>query len=322
MSFLMNKMLRVATGSAWGLVQGLTNVGEAAFCAEFNHDSTLLATGSSRTLNVIDTSDRSLVVDSLDIAVGIIDISFSPDGTMMALAGSSYPYLLVYDTSDWSKITTPAISGTSAAYAVDFSPNGDYLAFGHAVAYQNALFILDTSDWSILSNTATATEVCRDVCFNPAGTLLAFSAGFGPYYLKVIDTTDWSELAGIPNFSDFVTAVQFSPDGSKLVVTNSVSPYISVLETTGWTNIASISLIEEAIRDVDFSTDGSYLAVAHEETPYFSVIDTSDWSLVADTIELGYFGTSVDFSPNGLYLAVSEVVSPYVHVIKSEKRTV
>ena len=72
-------------------------------------------------------------------------VSFSPDGSLCAVAHVGSPNLTVYNTSNWSKV---AISSTppSISIGVSFSPDGSLCA----VAHNNSPFltVYNTSDWS------------------------------------------------------------------------------------------------------------------------------------------------------------------------------
>ena len=72
-------------------------------------------------------------------------VSFSPDGSLCAVAHNNSPYLTVYNTSNWSKV---AISSNppSNGYGVSFSPDGSLCAVAHAGS--PFLTVYNTSDWS------------------------------------------------------------------------------------------------------------------------------------------------------------------------------
>ena len=72
-------------------------------------------------------------------------VSFSPDGGLCAVAHASSPYLTVYNTSNWSKVTVP---GTlpSTCNGVSFSPDGGLCAVAHTSSPY--LTVYNTSNWS------------------------------------------------------------------------------------------------------------------------------------------------------------------------------
>ena len=72
-------------------------------------------------------------------------VSFSPDGSLCAVAHSGSPYLTVYNTSDWSKVAISSVL-PSTGYGVSFSPDGSLCA----VVHQGSPFltVYNTSDWS------------------------------------------------------------------------------------------------------------------------------------------------------------------------------
>ena len=89
-------------------------------------------------------------------------VSFSPDGSLCAVAHASSPYLTVYNTSNWSKV---AISSglPNTGNGVSFSPDGSLLA----VAHQSSPFITvyDTSTWAAVSWFLLAVSDAKAVSF-------------------------------------------------------------------------------------------------------------------------------------------------------------
>jgi Tol biopolymer transport system component len=66
--------------------------------------------------------------------------------------GATSPYLTVYDTSDWSKITlTGGNPAGSGQYACRFSPDGTKLAVGHSTT--PFLTVYNVADWSKITLT-------------------------------------------------------------------------------------------------------------------------------------------------------------------------
>ena len=72
-------------------------------------------------------------------------VSFSPDGSLCAVAHVSPPYLTVYNTSNWSKVAISS-TPTSTGYGVSFSPDGSLCAVAHSGSPY--LTVYSTSNWS------------------------------------------------------------------------------------------------------------------------------------------------------------------------------
>ena len=71
----------------------------------------------------VDLKDGNVVATSAAIGSNIVMGRFSPDGSKMAVAHWGSPYITIYNTSDWSKITDPTeLPSTSSGKGVVFSP--------------------------------------------------------------------------------------------------------------------------------------------------------------------------------------------------------
>lgn len=178
-------------------------------------------------------------------------VSFSPDGSAIAVAHSVVPYISAYPWSGGgfgTRFSNPATFPTGQGTDVTFSPDGSAVALTSATTP----FIF-AYPWS--------------------------GSGFG---------TKYTNPASLP--VDTGSGVAFSPDGSSLAMSLShvSSPFTGVTlypwSSSGFgAKYANPSTVTTGRgNDVAFSTTGFDIAVAHDTTPFISV-----WPRVSG----GGFGT-------------------------------
>jgi len=224
------------------------------------------------------------------------DCSFSPDGSLLAVAHSGDNYITVFDTETWDTVGSPSVAGRG--WGCSFSPDGTLLAVAHSSG--NYITVFDTSDWSTVGSPSVAGR-SRDCSFSPYGSLLAV-AHYEGNRITVFDTSDWSTV-GSPSVAGTGRGCSFSPDGSLLAVAHSYGNYITVFDTSNWSTVGSPSVAGTGY-GCSFSPDGSLLAVAHYDGNQITVFDTSDWSTVGSPSVAGT-GYGCPFSPDGSLLAVA-----------------
>jgi len=166
--------------------------------------------------------------------------AFNHDGSLLAIAHLTSPYVTIYDTSDWSKVADPAILPTGTGYGAAFNHDGSLLAIAHTTSPYVTIY--DTSDWSKVANPATLpTGTGYGAAFNHDGSLLAVGHSTSPY-VTIYDTSDWSKVAdpATPPIAAGYGAA-FNHDGSVLVIAHDGTPYATIYNTTYWSRITQFS---------------------------------------------------------------------------------
>lgn len=243
--------------------------------------------------------------------------AFSRDGSMLAVCTrSDADGVRIYDTSDWSIIFQFTAGG--ASWGASWSPNDEYLAL-HC-RFDPRLYILDTSDWSVVSGTPTFSVGTEGPFYSPDGSLLAnclASAG-SVVDLVVHNTADWSsafvDSGSVTNRR--ANEAAFSPDGAWLAVAYNQLPYLVVYDTSTW--VAETIPAQPAGRGfyIDFSPDGNYLALSNTNGEPF-VANVGTWDQVAPAGTFPTSGTfSLAFSPDGRYLALGLRAAPWIEFRK------
>jgi len=241
--------------------------------------------------------------------------AFSPDGSLLAITHSTSPYVTIYNTSDWSKVTDPGTLPTGTGCGAAFSPDGSLLAIAHTTS--PFVTIYNTSDWSKVTDPGTLPAGDgQGAAFSPDGSLLAIAHVSSPY-VTIYNTSDWSKMADPGTLPTSIAwDAVFSPDGSLLAIAHLTSPYVTIYNTSDWSKVTDPGTLPAGTGwGAAFSPDGSLLAIAHSMSPYVTIYNTSDWSKVANP---GTLPTSIAwdavFSPDGSLLAITHSMSPYVTI--------
>ena len=212
------------------------------------------------------SKQKQLAISSNPSSIGY-GVSFSPDGSLCAVAHANSPFLTVYNTSDWSKVAISSVL-PNTGYGVSFSPDGSLCAVAHASS--PFLTVYNTSDWSKVAISSGIPNNGNGVSFSPDGSLCAVAHYSSPN-LTVYNTSDWSKVAISSNPPSTGNGVSFSPDGSLCAVAHASSPNLTVYNTSDWSKVEhpfsvlpasanlravafhapSHSVIRGSVRDVD-----------------------------------------------------------------------
>jgi serine/threonine-protein kinase len=150
--------------------------------------------------------------------------AFSPDGTLVATAGTSDSVLV------WERATGKVIHNLKAlppwVVCVAFSPDGKMLAAGTSTGSGHAGGV---RVWDVITGREVYTfspenRSTYSVAFSPDGEWLAVGCSGSynddmfplPGEIKILDTRTWNEVFSLEGHTNCVWWVAFSPDGQRL----------------------------------------------------------------------------------------------------------
>jgi WD40 repeat protein len=139
----------------------------------------------------------------------ITGVEFSPDGKLIAIAGSERVVLLIGADSgqEVARISPDVVSNLSLA----FSPKGELLATG---GDDSKVHLWDTKTWKVVRSLSGHDGSIRCVRFSPDGRRIA--TGSSDSSARLWETDSGKQLAELTGHQGAVTAVSFSRDGKVL----------------------------------------------------------------------------------------------------------
>jgi WD40 repeat protein len=145
---------------------------------------------------------------------GIRDITFSPDGSLLATA-SALGYTILWHSSDGRRPRT-LLEAKSGSYAIAFSPDGRYLASGGADSGVRVWNV--ATDERVYLNFGHTNPVTR-VAWSPDGHVVATSSLDGNVLLwRMQGLVGAGSLAGtLAGSKGRIEALAFSPTGANIV---------------------------------------------------------------------------------------------------------
>lgn len=194
------------------------------------------------------------------------DLSFSPDGTLLATANSRESQGLSnyrYYAGIW-QLDNPALQRylpglNHMVTGVVFSPDGKLIA---TVSDDGRLKLWQVQDGSLLHDIQTSMGSLTQVDFSPNNRILAISTWDGIVSLWQADNGNW--LRSLQEQEDGILDVKFSPDGS-LLAAASHSGSILIWRVGDSTLMSQLQGHTAPVVQVVFSPDGSLLASAAED---------------------------------------------------------
>ena len=250
-----SEYLTIYNTSTWGKLTNPSSIPTSDVAAvKFNSDGTQLAVLSTNGIIVYSSADSdpsNWTVVSTGIstvpsytATDAPEIAFGKNDTLLAVPDANSPYVHIWNTSTWSKVSNPSTLPTGGGKGVAFCPDGSLLAVGHATSPY--ITIYNTSDWSKVSNPSTLPDdTVSALSFNKAGTDLQVAYNdLVTFYdvsdWSVINTTSGSFSVEIPKFITYSKSDEFRGftaastnyvgvwDGDN---TNNLSPLAHLFET-------------------------------------------------------------------------------------------
>jgi WD40 repeat protein len=234
----------------------------------------------------------------------LAQIAYSPDGTLLAVAGSAG--IGLYEAHTLTEIGV-LYGHTREVLSIAFHPDGTLLASGSADSTVRIWDVMLQQEIAVLRG---HTGPVFAVAFSPDGTLLASGGGYNDGTVRIWDMGQQHEVAvlrGEPSqvlvggCFPVVTAMVFSPDGKMLAV-GGCGPVL-LWDVARQQVVAVLGYIQSRERSMAFSPDGTLL-VWGDGIGGVHVWDVAQEQEVAVLQAYGLGGFAVTFSPDGKTLAV------------------
>lgn len=280
--------------SDMSVAQTIVTAQETARGCDWSTDGTMLAVtlggpgGNSTYLQVFDTSDWSeRAIAGTQPPNWSESCKFSKDSRVLAVGNiEDTETLVVYDTSDFSRITvTEQIAGITQITEVQWSPNDNYLLcmYNDGGAGTTPFFaVYDTGTWTLLDDsglTTTPSDITNDV-------------GFTPHVWSNMDVDEGSSS----NFSANADGSYQPSGGDMTIVTSPVTVPVVPNFVVGTVEVANVG---SATPNTDFTVEVSRDGGTTWSTVTITRIGTTEPKAQATNPQAYRFKVDVTGQPSG-----------------------
>lgn len=234
-----------------------SNAGNAVVWA---HDGSWLAVAKNNNPGVIvyETTGFSILVSLSVVSESAYDIALSPDGSKLAVLGSSKLY--VVDTTTWGAVTTNLPSTTSSgkllftldgAFIVAITTGSPYIARYDATTLSRVN--LGGNGYSPTTNTLS---------ISPDGSMIVYgwSNVSSNLFVQTYDPVEGTFTLSTPYVLGNIHCTAFSSSLPHLALgrNSTTSPTLRIVNTETWTTVKTIT--HNYCRGLKYSNNGRYLA--------------------------------------------------------------
>ena len=283
--------------------------------------------GTSNQLLIYDATGEQLVklTDLFStIPVNCRGVSWSPDGTRLAVGRTSSPYIEIYDTTTtpYTKLADPDVLPTGTTYRMKWSPDGTRLAIPHNTSPFITIYDTTTTPYSKITNPDTLPAGQANACsWSPDGNKLAVAHNTSPF-ITIYDTTTtpYSKITN-PSTLPGGTAYdcEWSPTTNRLCVVCGTTRFLSIYDTSSipYTRFNISGTNVSTSHGCAWSPDGTRLFIAKENSPQITIYDATlnPPALITNprNIPSGN-GNVCRWSPNGKFIIAGVASSPQAYV--------
>lgn len=246
-------------------------------------------------------------------------VDYSPDRSLLAITSRDSTRIHVYQTTTWTKIPVPVVSGASYWLRGRFSPDGQYYA-APGDGYPS-IGIWRTSDWSRVTglftvNLGPAYSIAwsLDSKWLIIGTASDSGSNQG-LYISDINNISTNPMGASTKTMGQTRHISISPTGSFLAAAVSgINEPLQLFDIPNLTKITGITQPPPAINDgtyVDFCKSSSLMALAIGNVGVH-IYDTNTWTIIHTIFISGSW--TCRFSDDGTYLAIGLTMGPFLTI--------
>lgn len=180
----------------------------------FSPDGKLLASGSYGQVTLWDLATGEVVKVLTNVLGAVNDLRFSPDGTLLAVAGgqpSARGDLRLFQVKDWKLLHTMR-GHDDVIFTSAFRPDGKAIA---TASFDKTVRVWDTATGQLLAHHGGHSDFVHGVAFSPDGQHLVSCSR--DRTVKLIEAASGKSVFTFSGMEQDVMAVAYSPDGKHIV---------------------------------------------------------------------------------------------------------
>ncbi|PKO11592.1 MAG: hypothetical protein CVU39_28490 [Chloroflexi bacterium HGW-Chloroflexi-10] len=268
------------------------------YAIAFHPQEPVIATGElTGYVKIWSLLDGSLLHDLVDLHGMIFDLTFSPDGSLLAAVFGANAVIINAENGE-----NLASIGNLGQFiqAVAFSPDGTLLAVGGS----NAIKVLRTADWQEVANLNGHEGSVFDLGFTPDGGNLVSAGGIPDSLVIIWDIENFEIRNTLEGHRGDVHSLAISSD-SRFVVTGGSDSTVILWDLSTGELLRRLSGYQDVVYGLAYSPTGNLIAAGCGADGYVMLWDNENQIAPFKLRDEGVEIRLVAFSPDGYYLAES-----------------
>lgn len=240
--------------------------------------------GNAQLITIIPKPVQPNPPEAYRVAMPILAMAFSNDGSLLATAG--YREVVLWNATN-GQLVRRITNLTERVHDIEFSKDGTQLAVAAGTPGQlGEVKIFNVADGALTADLFTTDDEVFTVAYSPDGTKVA--AGCADRSVRVYEISTKKRVLLVEDHADWVMDVAWSPDGTKLA-TASRDKTSKIFNATNGEALGTFNGHGQPVFGVSFLADGASIATSGRDSR-IRIWNVSD---AKQARELAGFGSEV-----------------------------